>query len=1077
MVRIASVNVNGLNNKSKRQNIFRWFEKQRFDIILIQETHCSNADIENSWIKDWSGESFWNHGTNLSKGVSVLFKKSHIFVINDVISFIDGRVTSVKLTINDQKIQIINVYAPNNSVDRKRFNVNISTILDDNYVHILAGDFNCAQNNQKDRDPKQKNDDQGLKELLDMIKQYSLEDIYRKRYPNKSSFTFSRGNSRSRIDYFLTSAMLDGYINDTAVINFPFSDHDAITLQLDLSKSLKGPGVWKMNVNTIQSDTFRESLEKLWPNWVSRINEYENILIWWEMIKILVKQLTIEISKSLSINKHQLEQLENRLNEIKDSNNHMHKQESKILQNKIKLYYEKQTEAAKIRSRVKHFEEGEKSSKYFFNLEKHNVSNKIWTKIKCKDGSYKCDITSILEEQKNFFEQLFRSEGINTTEAESLLQSVDVQLSEDEKSFCEKEVTQEEIHKVIKLLKSNKSPGDDGIIAEFYQTYWYLIHDELTLVIKYALENGSLSNSQYNAIITLLYKKGNREEITNWRPISLLNNDYKIITKILAERLKLFLPKLIHTDQKGFVKSRNISEANRFIQDVIEYADQRNMPGSIIFIDYMKAFDRVEWEWTLKCLETFNFGHKFRSWIKMIFKNAKTCILTNGFRSSYFKISRSMRQGCPISPLLYILQAEPLACAIRKSDSIIGIPLPYINPNTGKQAEAKIVSYVDDSQFFNSSEESIVETFKITEKFEKASGAKIHKHKTVGLYIGAWKNKNPGFTDISWTKTNVKTLGIHHGYDINETAIWMEKINKIKSCIHIWKTRELSYVGKVLIIKSLLVSQIGYLADIKPVPNNVIKEIEGLFWNFLWNNKQPLVNRKTMYLNRNEGGVKMLNLKDFIDSKHIHFMYKIISSNYDNWNIIGKHWLKYLDSEYNIDYFICKCTSIKGLNISRLPIFYRDSIIAWVKFKSVLSFKDKKSILDSLLFGNKYLTHRNTPIFISSFSKCNIKKVRDIWDIETNTFVAQNSIQNRLNDYTGWIAKYNKIKASFSAAMLEILTGPSQNETKTVTFNNDLTLLVNNKHLESRNLKLKFIQNIIQVPSSIKILTGKKFGL
>ena len=113
------------------------------------------SDIENSWIKDWSGESFWNHGTNLSNGVSVLFKKSHIFVINDVISFIDGRVTSVKLTINDQKIQIINVYAPNNSVDRKRFNVNISTMLDDNYVHILAGDFNCAQNNQKDRDPKQ----------------------------------------------------------------------------------------------------------------------------------------------------------------------------------------------------------------------------------------------------------------------------------------------------------------------------------------------------------------------------------------------------------------------------------------------------------------------------------------------------------------------------------------------------------------------------------------------------------------------------------------------------------------------------------------------------------------------------------------------------------------------------------------------------------------------------------------------------------------------------------------------------------------------------------------------------------
>ena len=142
--------------------------------------------------------------------------------------------------------------------------------------------------------------------------------------------------------------------------------------------------------------------------------------------------------------------------------------------------------------------EGEKSSKYLFNLEKHNISNKTWTKIKCKDGSYKGDIASILKEQKSFFEELLKSEGTYETEANSLLQSVDARLTEDEKLFCEKDVTQEEIHKVIKLLKHNKSLGDDGIIAEFYQIYWYLIHDELTRVILNALENDSLSKSQYN---------------------------------------------------------------------------------------------------------------------------------------------------------------------------------------------------------------------------------------------------------------------------------------------------------------------------------------------------------------------------------------------------------------------------------------------------------------------------------------------------------------------------------------------------------------------------------------------------
>ena len=132
-------------------------------------------------------------------------------------------------------------------------------------------------------------------------------------------------------------------------------------------------------------------------------------------------------------------------------------------------------------------------------------------------------------------------------------------------------------------------------------------------VIEYILENDTLSKSQYNAIITLLYKKGNREDISNWRPISLLNTDYKIITKLLAERLKLFLPKLVHSDQKGLISGRNISDADRLVQDIIEYSDRNQLNSAVIFLDYMKAFDRVEWDWTIRCLQKFNFGQKFQS--------------------------------------------------------------------------------------------------------------------------------------------------------------------------------------------------------------------------------------------------------------------------------------------------------------------------------------------------------------------------------------------------------------------------------------------------------------------------------
>lgn len=219
---------------------------------------------------------------------------------------------------------------------------------------------------------------------------------------------------------------------------------------------------------------------------------------------------------------------------------------------------------------------------------------------------------------------------------------------------------------------------------------------------------------------------------------------------------------------------------------------------------------------SIKCLERFNSGPRYIEWIRMLYKNAKTCMLTNGFRSSYFNISRSRRQGCPISPLIYILQAEPLACAIRNNNNIIGFPLP--NPNSEEKLETKLSAYVDDSQFFNSTESSIKECFKVFEKFENASGAKIHKTKTTAMYIGPWKTKEPEFKQITWTNKYVKTLGIYHGYQIKQQEVWLEKIKKIKNCIQIWKARDLTLKGKILVIKTLLVPQIAYEVEMKATP-------------------------------------------------------------------------------------------------------------------------------------------------------------------------------------------------------------------------------------------------------------------
>jgi hypothetical protein len=165
----------------------------------------------------------------------------------------------------------------------------------------------------------------------------------------------------------------------------------------------------------------------------------------------------------------------------------------------------------------------------------------------------------------------------------------------DESEDLEKDLTINEIKKIIFSMKQYKSPGLDGIINEIYQIYWDTIKEVLFKVLLEIFDKFEMCDSQCRGMLTLLHKGGDRDNIRNWRPITLLNSDYKIISKLLANRMKPVLNKIIHTDQKGFVAGRNISENNRMIDNIIEFVDNEDEEGVIIFVDQQKAFDRMEW--------------------------------------------------------------------------------------------------------------------------------------------------------------------------------------------------------------------------------------------------------------------------------------------------------------------------------------------------------------------------------------------------------------------------------------------------------------------------------------------------
>ena len=520
-----------------------------------------------------------------------------------------------------------------------------------------------------------------LDKLNELINILELEDIWRLKHGNIKRFTWRQKNPRvqCRLDYFLISTNVTDLVVDSTILPSILSDHSPIAVTLKyIPEPTRGPGHWKLNVSLLKEEDYKTQIRHNIAAWLEKYENLDNENLKWDLMKYEIRKFSIAYSKNKRKQQIDEQVIKERelieLEQIESQADEETLRRMDVLKADLEQIHLNKAQGAIIRSRAQWSEEGEKSTAYFFNLEKQNAIKKSIRRLVYKEK----EITNpddILKAMKEYYEEIYSWKKIDFSKTDIFTNMAIPKLNREDQEKCEGLISLDECSKVLHTLAKNKAPGNDGLQIEFYIEFWKELGHLLIKSYNYSFANGLLSTSQRQACITLLSKNGkDRLSIENWRPISLLNVDYKIMSKCIAERIKNVLVKLIDETQTGFIKGRNISDGMRAILDVVEETVISNREGMLITIDFQKAFDSLSWDYLFKSLHTFKFGMEFIKWVKLCYTDISSCIMNNNSSSQYFNVKRGVRQGDSLSPYLFILAVELMSIEIRTNKEIRGLP-------------------------------------------------------------------------------------------------------------------------------------------------------------------------------------------------------------------------------------------------------------------------------------------------------------------------------------------------------------------------------------------------------------------
>jgi len=398
------------------------------------------------------------------------------------------------------------------------------------------------------------------------------------------------------------------------------------------------------------------------------------------------------------------------------------------IKNKLQAQRQKLTDSLKFISKAKWFEYGEKSNKFFLNLNKSRQKQKLISTIRNEDKemSGQKDVMKCIKE---FFQDLY-SKKITINPQNDEFYANCPKFDEKNERYMEESLTLCDMKKALMTCKDS-APGPDGIPYSVYKRFWKITGPIILDAWNYSLLMGKLPASHAESVITLLPKEGkDRREIKNWRPITLSNCDSKIVTKALSIKMSKILSTIIDPSQTAYVPGRAVADNLRTNFFLKRYCRQKNINSVLISLDAKKAFDSVDHEYIKRTLIAYGFGPEFIRTFQVLYTDITARVLVNGFTSESLQIKRGVKQGDALSCAIFIICIDPL---LRNLNGNAGIT--NIRVEKSQNFMFKAAAYADEiSIICKNNTKCIQQVFNEYERLTKHSGLELNADKTEILF-------------------------------------------------------------------------------------------------------------------------------------------------------------------------------------------------------------------------------------------------------------------------------------------------------------------------------------------------------